>query len=53
MSMVDRVADGLDVIAEALGEATERRFCGDLFAEIMEDAEGGETDDWVHLSETV
>ena len=44
VSMVDRLADGLDVIAEALGVGTERRVCSDLFAEILEDAEGEETD---------
>ena len=49
--MVDRVADGFDVIAEALGAGTERRFCSDLFAEILEDTEGGETDGWVQFSE--
>ncbi len=53
VSMVDRVADGFDVIAEALGVGTERRFCSDLFAEILEDAEGGETDGWVQFSEPV
>ena len=53
VSIVDRVADGFDVIAEALGEGTERRFCSDLFAEILEDAEGGETDGWVQFSEPV
>ena len=42
--MVDRVADGMGVIAEALGVGTERRVCSDLFAEILEDAEGEETD---------
>ena len=42
--MVDRLADGLDVTAEALGVGTERRVCSDLFAEILEDAEGEETD---------
>ena len=44
VSMVDRLADGLDVIAEALGAGTERRVCSDLFGEILEDAEGEETD---------
>ncbi len=44
VSMVDRVADGMGVIAEALGVGTERRFCSDLFAEILEDAESGEAD---------
>ena len=44
VSMVDRLADGLDVIAEALGVGTERRVFSDLFAEILEDAEGEETD---------
>jgi len=44
VSMVDRLADGLDVIAEALGVGTERRVCSDLFAEILEDTEGEETD---------
>ena len=53
VSMVDRVGDGFDVIAEALGVGTERRFCSDLFAEILEDAEGGETDGWVQFSEPV
>jgi len=53
VSIVDRVADGFDVIAEALGEGTERRFCSDLFAEILEDAEDGETDGWVQFSEPV
>ena len=51
VSMVDRLADGLDVIAEALGVGTERRVCSDLFAEILEDAEGEETDGLVELSE--
>ena len=50
VSMVDRLADGLDVIAEALGVGTERRVCSDLFAEILEDAEGEETDGLVELS---
>jgi len=53
MSMVDRVADGLNVIAEALGVETERRFCKDLFAEILEDAESGETDGLAEVSEAV
>jgi len=44
VSMVDRVADGMGVIAEALGVGTERRFCSDLFAEVLEDAESVETD---------
>ena len=51
VSIVDRVADGMGVIAEALGVGTERRFCSDLFAEILEDAESGETDDWVQFSD--
>ena len=51
VSIVDRVADGMGVIAEALGVGTERRFCSDLFAGILEDAESGETDDWVKFSD--
>jgi hypothetical protein len=51
VSIVDRVADGMGVIAEALGVGTERRFCSDLFAGILEDAESGETDDWVQFSD--
>ena len=51
VSMVDRVADGMGVIAEALGVGTERRFCSDLFAEVLEDAESGETDGWVKFSD--
>jgi len=53
VSMVDRLADGLDVIAEALGVGTERRFCNDVVAEILEDAESEETDGLAKLSEAV
>ena len=53
VSIADRVADGLNVIAEALGVVTERRFCKDLFAEILEDSESGETDGLAELFEAV
>ncbi len=51
LAVVSMVADGMGVIAEALGVGTERRFCSDLFAEILEDAESGETDGWVKFSD--
>jgi hypothetical protein len=43
----------LAVVSKALGVEAERRFCNDVVAEILEDAESEETDGLAKLSEAV
>ena len=49
----DSRAFSLTVVSKAFGVEAERRFCNDVVAEILEDAESEETDGLAKLSEAV